>query len=116
MRIHSAGPGRAFFALAVAALLALASSAGAEETEVIKGTVANIRPSALYLTDVGPPDAESASRDAMVALDDATEYYDATRRVSRDEIVPGLRVIVRVRAGSEGRTAAQVRIIGGKTS
>lgn len=114
MRFLGADRGRVFLRLAAAAILAASWTGGAAgaEPEVIKGTVATVRPSALYLTDVGASDDEAPPRDAMVALDDDTEYYDAARRVTRDDLAPGLKVIVRFKG--DGRTAAQVRIIGGK--
>ena len=111
------GRRRIVFALAAAVLLLAGRGAGAapgEEPEVIKGTVANIRPTALYLTDVGSPDDDRLPVDAMIRIDEDTEYYDGTRRVTRDDVVTGLRVIVRCRNGASGRTALQVRIIGGK--
>lgn len=107
---------RLFVGLAAAALFAASWPSGARgaEPEVIKGTVASIRPSAIYLTDVGGNGDGSPTRDAMAAIDNNTEYFDAARRVTHEEIVPGLKVIVRFREAGEGRTAAQVRIIGGK--
>lgn len=105
------------FAVVAAAIL-VPGWGGADdegEPEIIKGTVAIVRPSALYLTDIGSPDEAELRKDIMVAVDDDTEYYDAARRITRDDIVPGLKVIARCRNGSDGRKALQVRIVGGKT-
>lgn len=108
---------RAAAVVVAAGILLLAMSPGparSEDPEVIKGTVVSVRPEAIYLTTINAPDDNEPPRDVMVVIDDNTEYLDFTRRITRDEIVPGLKVLVRCRPNGGSRAALQVRIVGGK--
>lgn len=106
--------------LATAALFSLsvartqAQQENAAETECIKGTVAKVADTALYLKETSFPDETLGKRDATVLLDKATTYYDGPKKVNKAALQPGHLVLVRCRMAGKERAAVLVRIIGGK--
>jgi len=108
------------FLLATVALFSLSvpraysQQENAAETECIKGTVAKVTDTALYLKETSFPDETLGKRDAMVLLDKATTYYDGPKKVNKAALQPGHLVLVRCRMAGKERAAVLVRIIGGK--
>jgi len=84
------------------------------EPECIKGTVAKVEESALYLQGTTFPDETLGKRDAMVLLDKDTKYFDGTKKVNRAALQPGNIVLVHCSMAGKERKAALVRVIGGK--
>jgi len=86
----------------------------AAEPECLKGTVAKVEDSALYLQGTSFPDETLGKRDAMVLLDKDTKYFDGTKKVNRAALQQGNIVLVNCTMVGKDRKAVQVRIIGGK--
>ncbi len=87
--------------------------AACDDAAVVRGTVAVVRPGSLYLREAREGAEEGAGRDVMVAVDGETKYYIGTKRAAADDVVPGIRILVR--CAREGKTlrATTVRIVGG---
>lgn len=85
-----------------------------EAPECIKGTVAKITESELYLLNTSFPDEALGTRDVMVILDKDTQYYDGTKKVDRSNIERDNLVLVHCIMVGKNRQAKIVRVIGGK--
>ena len=82
--------------------------------ECIKGTVAKVEESALYLKGATFPDETLGKRDTMVLIDKDTKYFDGTKKINRAALQPGNIVLVHCTMAGKERKAALVRVIGGK--
>ncbi len=82
--------------------------------ECLKGTVAKVAETELYLQSVTFSDPSLGFLDAMVILDEETRYYDGTRMISRSEIESGNIVLAYYETEGKLRKATLVRVIGGK--
>ena len=104
--------------VALALLLSAASARtdqdNTAEPECLKGTVAKVTDTALFLRETSFPDETLGKRDAMVLLDKATTYYDGTKMVNKAALQPGNLVLVFCKMAGKDRKAKLVRIIGGK--
>jgi outer membrane usher protein FimD/PapC len=104
--------------VALALLLSAASARAAQDNaadpECLKGTVAKVADTALFLKGTSFPDETLGKRDAMVLLDKDTTYYDGAKKVNKAALQPGHLVLVRCRMAGKDRAAILVRIIGGK--
>jgi hypothetical protein len=101
------------------ALLLFAASPRAEqdnagESECLKGTVAKVTDTALYLKDTSFPDETIGKRDAMVLIDKETAFFDGTKKVNKAALQPGNLALVFCKMSGKDRKARLVRIIGGK--
>ena len=104
-------------ALALLMSATLSARAGQEntaETECLKGTVAKLTDTALFLTDTSFPDETLGKRDAMVLIDKDTAYFDGTKKVNKAALQPGNLALVFCKLVGKDRKAKLVRIIGGK--
>jgi hypothetical protein len=109
----------AFLCLAVLAVVLLHPAPGigqdnAAEPECLKGTVAKVADTALYLKNTNMPDDATGKRDLMVLLDKDTKYFDGTKKIAREGLQPDHIVLVYCKMAGKERRAATVRIIGGK--
>jgi len=102
------------FLLSCAAVFGTPAPARAEEPEVLKGTVKELKPGVLLLTNVSFQDETLPRRDIKVALDNSTVFFHGVRKIPKEEVTPDCRVLLKcTQIGSE-RKAILVRIIGGK--
>jgi hypothetical protein len=109
----------ALLCLAVLAIVLLhpapsAAQDNAAEPECIKGTVAKVEETALYLQGTTFHDESLGKRDAMVLLDKDTKYFDGTKKINRAALQPGNIVLVYCKMAGRDRKATLVRVIGGK--
>ena len=100
--------------LTAAAVSARAGQDNASEPECLKGKVAKVTDTALYLTETSFPDETLGKRDAMVLLDKDTAYFDGTKKVNKAALEPGNLALVFCKMSGKDRKAKLVRIIGGK--
>lgn len=100
--------------LVSAAVSARAQQDNAAETECLKGTVAKVTETSLFLKETAFPDETLGKRDSMVLIDKDTAYFDGTRKVNRATLQPGNLVLVFCKMAGKDRKAKIVRIIGGK--
>ena len=100
--------------LVSAAVSARAQQDNAAEPECLKGTVAKMTDTSLFLRETVFPDETLGKRDSMVLVDKDTAYFDGTRKVNRAALQPGNLVLVFCKMTGKDRTAKLVRIIGGK--
>jgi hypothetical protein len=101
-------------ALLLSAAAARAAQDNAAEPECLKGTVAKVTDTALFLKETAFPDETLGKRDAMVLLDKDTAYFDGTKKVNKPALQPGNLVLVFCKMTGKDRKAKLVRIIGGK--
>jgi len=104
---------------ALTLVMSVAASARADqdnaaETECLKGTVAKLTDTALFLTDTSFPDETLGKRDSMVLIDKDTAYFDGTKKVNKAALQPGNLALVFCKLVGKDRKAKLVRIIGGK--
>ena len=97
-----------------AAVSARADQDNAAEPECLKGTVAKVTDTSLFLKETVFPDETLGKRDAMALLDKVTTYFDGTKKVNRAALQPGNIVLVFCKMAGKDRKAKTVRIIGGK--
>ncbi|MDP1846923.1 MAG: hypothetical protein Q8K79_03940 [Solirubrobacteraceae bacterium] len=100
--------------LVSAAVSARAQQDNAAESECLKGTVAKVTDTSLFLKETVFPDETLGKRDSTVLIDKDTAYFDGTRKVNRAALQPGNRVLVFCKMIGKDRKAKLVRIIGGK--
>jgi len=104
----------------VAALTLLMSASAradqdnAAESECLKGTVAKVTDSALFLKETSFPDGTLGKRDSMILIDKDTAYFDGTKKVNKAALQPGNLALVFCKMVGKDRKAKLVRIIGGK--
>ena len=101
-------------ALPLSAASARADQDNAAESECLKGTVAKVTDTALFLKETSFPDESVGKRDAMVLIDKDTAYFDGTKKVNKAALQPGNLALVFCRMVGKDRKAKLVRIIGGK--
>ena len=87
-----------------------------DATDVVRGTVVDLREGVLTLKDVHFEDDTIMPRTIRVRTDKETRFYDGPEQVSKEAIVPDLIVLVRWTLSGAERKAVLVRIIGGKKS
>ncbi len=104
-----------FLLLPGAAIVFPSGSAAAEEPEVVKGTVQELKPGFLFLKDVVFQDETIPKKDIKVALDKETAFFHGLKKVPKEEVTPECRVLVKCSQAGTERKALLVRIIGGKT-
>ncbi|MDD5762843.1 MAG: hypothetical protein PHP88_10115 [bacterium] len=108
----------ACISVALALLLSVASARAAQdaptESECLKGTVAKVTDTALFLKETSFPDQTIGKRDAMVLIDKDTAYFDGTKKVNKAALQPGNLALVFCKMAGKDRKARLVRIIGGK--
>lgn len=95
-------------------LLGAPMASGAEEPEVLKGTVQELQPGFLFLKDVSFQDETLPRKDIKVAWDKETAFFHGLKKVPKEEITPDCRVLVKCSQVGSDRKALLVRIIGGK--
>ena len=105
----------AFLTLLVsAAVSAQAQQDNAAEPECLKGTVAKVTDTTIFLKAAVIPGETTGKRDSMVLVDKDTAYFDGARKVNRAALQPGNLVLVFCKPAGKERMAKLVRIIGGK--
>jgi hypothetical protein len=104
----------AAFALLTSGAVSARAQDNAAEPECLKGTVAKVTDTALYLAETSFPDETLGKRDTMVLLDKDTAYFDGTKKVNREALQPRNLVLVFCKMSGKDRKAKLVRIIGGK--
>ena len=97
-----------------ATLSARAGQENTAETECLKGTVAKVADTALFLKGTTFPDETLGKRDAMIVIDKDTAYFDGTKKVNKAALQPGNIVLVFCKMVGADRKAKTIRIIGGK--
>ncbi len=110
---------RPFAALLVALFLlpcAAAVSRAEEPPDILKGTVVQLEDGVLVLKGVRFQDETIPPREVKVRTDKQTTFYDGPLQITKEEIVPGLLVLVRCTLAGSDRKAVLVRVIGGKKS
>lgn len=101
--------------LAGALVLTLAPGFAHPETiESLRGTVEKVKPGVLYLTNVRLPDGNGAGKPVMLVVTKETAYYTGTQQATKEDILPGLRVLVACKPAGTGRQAILIRIVGGQ--
>jgi len=100
--------------LAGAVLCGAAVSFGAEEPEILKGTVQEVKPGFLFLKNVVFQDDTLPRKDIKVIWDKDTSFFHGLKKVPKEEVTPECRVLVKCSQVGPDRKAILVRIIGGK--
>jgi len=97
-----------------AAVSARAQQDNAAESECLKGTVAKVTDTSLFLRGPASPGETLGKQDSMILIDKDTAYFDGTKKVNRAALQPGNLVLVFCKMSGKDRKAKLVRIIGGK--
>ena len=100
-------------ALTVCAGFAFAQD-NTEAPECIKGTVLNVTENTLYLQNTPLPGDTPVKQTPTVLLDRTTQYFDGTKKVTRESLQPGYIVLIHCKMQGKDRKASLIRIIGGK--
>ncbi len=100
--------------LAGAVLSVAAVSLGAEDSEILKGTVQEIKPGFIFLKNVIFQDESIPRKDIKVVWDKDTAFFHGLKKVPKEEVTAECRVLVKCAQVGPDRKAILVRIIGGK--